>query len=414
MSHDAIDAGGEFKRLMLFVGHYPSPYKPYYDTQIVDLLRSGYDVQIVAAPALDATVHEKVIAHGLLARTHYYPVDLRSGGITALVRPLAQPLRSARFLATSNGGSFRRKAGDLVRMASLPKQRPDAILVHGLGVALTFEWLGSWYPKVPKALYYHGGEVPSTGTHDDRRAARAFEMFDVVFTNTEFSRGQAIKRGCPAEKVIALPVGFDVAEYCPPLNRSYRKDGALRLLSLGRMSAEKGLEFAIEALHQVIASGRPNVTLSFAGDGYLRPELEKQAAILGLGAHVRFLGALTSNQVAAELANTDALILPSYAHGNCIETQACAVQEAMLMKALVVTTTTGGVPESIPEAMRPFSVPERDASALARAIISIYDMAESDMAALAAKGRTFVQERYDINSLNNRLLMELAQCSRRS
>ena len=143
----------------------------------------------------------------------------------------------------------------------------------------------------------------------------------------------------------------------------------------------------------------------------MRAALEAQARDLGIEQQVQFTGALTTAQVATELARTDALVLSSYAHGNWTETQACVVQEAMLMKALVVTTKTGGVPESIPDAMKQFAVPERDAAKLAEAIITVYDMPEHDMSALAEEGRDFVAARYDIRSLNQRLLAELWECS---
>ncbi len=395
------------KRLLVFVCHYPSPYKPYYDTQLIDFLRAGYEVDVVAAPPLDDTTHEKVLAHGLLQRTRYYPVDASSVGWPGLVRPLARPLSSARFIMQSNGPSLRRKAGDLLRMLTLPRHRPDAILVHTMGVALTFNWLRDWYPDVPMALYYHGGEVPSVKAYEDERVARAFSAFDVVFTNTEFSCSQAALRGCPPEKLRALPVGFDLDEYKPARHRPYRDGGILRLISVGRFSAEKGLEYALESLRMVRETGRDKIHLSLIGDGYLRPQLEEQVRQLGLSGHVDFLGTMTARQVIAELSKVDALLLSSYAHGNSIETQACAVQEAMLMKAMVVTTQVGGVPESIPDVMRPFSVPQRDSQAMADAIAAIYDMPADAMATLGTEGRAFVANRYDIATLNRRLMTEL-------
>jgi colanic acid/amylovoran biosynthesis glycosyltransferase len=309
-----------------------------------------------------------------------------------------------------NGRSARRKAADLVRMNSLPYKSPDMILVHGLGVATTFSGLREWYRGVPLAMYYHGGEVASVAEHDVTRVAEAFNSFDLVFTNTEYSRQQAIRRGCAAERLRVLPVGFDVSEYRVATPRRYRVDGKLRVMSLGRLSAEKGLEDAIKALKLVVDTGRTRIHLSLAGDGYLRPILERQVAALELRAHVTFLGALSSARAIDALAEADVLVLPSFAHGTWTETQACAVQEALLMKALVVTTRTGGVPESIPESMQRFSVPERDIEGLAQALATIYDSPSDEIASLGEDGRTFVVANYDIRQLNRRLLMELAAC----
>jgi glycosyltransferase involved in cell wall biosynthesis len=107
------------------------------------------------------------------------------------------------------------------------------------------------------------------------------------------------------------------------------------------------------------------------------------------------------------MGNTDALVLSSVTVGNWTENQACAVQEAMLMKALVITTQTGGVPESIPPAMNRFSSPERDAAGLARAIMDVYDLTDEQLAALGREGRDFVASGYDIRDLNGALLSRL-------
>lgn len=74
------------------------------------------------------------------------------------------------------------------------------------------------------------------------------------------------------------------------------------------------------------------------------------------------------------------------------------------MRALVITTRTGGVPESIPEAMRPFSVPEADPGALADAIAAIHALREDQLRALGEECRRFVVENYDIRKLNDRLI----------
>lgn len=398
------------RRLLACVGHYPSPYKPYYDTQFAEFLRAGYELQIVAAPALDRTVNEKVLAAGLLERMHYYPIDGRSGGARSAAKVIANPIESARFLGRVRSPSIRRAALDLFRLHSLPRFEPDAILVHELGVALRFPWLRAWFRDKPVALYYHGGEVASIDPHEDSLVRDAFRSFDVVFTNTEFSRQHAIGRGCPADRTRILPVGFNLDDYVPPSPRRYRPDGVLRLLSAGRMSEEKGFDYALEALRLLVASGRTNVLYSFTADGYVRPKLEEFVKQHDLAPYVRFLGTLTTAEVTAAMAASDALVLSSVTVGNWAENQACAVQEAMLMKSVVVTTRTGGVPESIAPDMARFSVPERDAPALARALMAVYDLAEPELASLGERGRAYVKERYDIRKLNEQMMAVLCAC----
>jgi glycosyltransferase involved in cell wall biosynthesis len=296
---------------------------------------------------------------------------------------------------------------DLLNMLALPVRAPDVILVHELAVAMQFARIREWYPHVPAGLYHHGGEVPSVRPHDAVRAAEAFRSFDRVFVNTEFARAQAIARDCPPELLVTLPVGFDLADYPAPAQRPYRRTGTLRLLSAGRLSEEKGIEHAIRAVGRAVATGRNGIRYAIAGDGYQRPLLEALVDELDLRTYVEFLGVLDTSRLIGELERADAIVLPSVSVPTWSETQACAVQEAMLTKALVITTTTGGVPESIAPEMQRFAVEERSAEALAAAICDVYDMTERELAGIGAAGRSFVEERYDIAALNRSMLKHL-------
>jgi glycosyltransferase involved in cell wall biosynthesis len=211
---------------------------------------------------------------------------------------------------------------------------------------------------------------------------------------------------------MVLPVGFDFADYQPAASRSYRPGGRLELLSAGRMSEEKGFLYSLDALRRVIETGRRDIRYSFTGEGYVRSQLEAYVDEHALHEHVRFLGRLTTAQVIAAMGEADALVLPSVTVGNWTENQACAVQEAMLMKALVITAQTGGVPESIPAVFKRFSAPERNAADLAQAITSVYDLTPAQLTELGHEGRKFVETGYDIEQLNRTMLTALLNSTR--
>jgi colanic acid/amylovoran biosynthesis glycosyltransferase len=232
----------------------------------------------------------------------------------------------------------------------------------------------------------------------------AFKGVDVVFTNTEFSREQVIRRGCPPAKTCVLPVGFDLNDFTPTEPRLYRRRGILNLLSAGRISEEKGLLFVLQGLKALVTAGITDIHYAIAGDGYARTQLEDYVHSENLTSFVSFLGPLTATELTRVMGTTDALLISSIEFGNWAETQACTVQEAMLMKAIPITTIIGGVPESIPEEMKQFAVPQRDAQALARAIRTVYTLQVSELERLGSLGRRFVQSHYDVRRLNDRLI----------
>jgi glycosyltransferase involved in cell wall biosynthesis len=396
-------------RIFAFARRYPIPYKPYYDAQFGDLIRQGHDLTIFSGGRLDQVENETVSRFGLGERTRHFPMTLRDVPmhmprfIGSLV---AQPVNSGRVVLRA-GASVRklnRRLVNTVRAVLVGREKPDFCLIHGLGTAVMFSWLRDVFEGVPVAMYYHGGEVPSSNPFEEAAVADAFNRVDLVFTNTEFSRQHAIERGCPSDRIVILPVGFCLADFVPQTPRSYRPKGTLRLLSAGRMSEEKGFIYALEALKQLIDRGITDISYSLTGEGYLRPQLEKFVRENKLESYVHFLGTLSTDGVIRAMGDSDALLLPSIQVGNWVENQACAVQEAMLMKALVITTTTGGVPESIPPEMRRYTAPEKDAARLADVIAGVHALSTEDLARLGETCRSFVVRNYDVTQLNRELI----------
>jgi glycosyltransferase involved in cell wall biosynthesis len=199
-------------------------------------------------------------------------------------------------------------------------------------------------------------------------------------------------------------VGFALEDFSVDTSRTYRRDGLLRLLSAGRMSEEKGFIYALQALKSLVDQGIRDIRYSLTGEGYLRPELEQYVRANHLEPYVTFLGTLSTEGVIRAMEESDALLLPSIQVGNWVENQACAVQEAMLMKALVITTRTGGVPESIPPEMQRFSAAEKDVAALTRAIAEVNALPLLELRRLGAAGRAFVTRDYEVGQLNDRLI----------
>ena len=396
-------------RIFAFVRRYPIPYKPYYDAQFADLVRRGHDLTIFAGGSMDDVLNEKVLRHGLADRTRHFPMTLRDVpsqapglGRRVLTHPVAALKAATRALRVLESGE--RRLVHAARAVSLGSAVPDFCLIHGLGTAVMFPWLKDVFPDVPVAMYYHGGEVPSSNPLEENAAARAFHCVDQVFTNTEFSRQHAIDRGCPPDRIMILPVGFELGDFAVTKTRDYRPDGTLRLLSAGRMSEEKGFIYALQALKSLVDQGVRDIRYSLTGEGYMRPILEEYVRENQLESYVNFLGTLSTEGVIQAMEDNDALLLPSIQVGNWVENQACAVQEAMLMRALVITTKTGGVPESIPPEMQRFTAAEKDVAGLTRAIAAVHSLSVQDLQRLGEAGRAFVTRDYEVGALNDRLI----------
>ena len=105
----------------------------------------------------------------------------------------------------------------------------------------------------------------------------------------------------------------------------------------------------------------PDVDLVLAGEGQLRPNLEKQAADAGLTNRVKFLG--VRSDVPDVLAALDLFALTSVS-----EAASLTLMEAMATARPSVVTNVGGNPELVRHGVDGFLVPRGDAPAGAEAM----------------------------------------------
>lgn len=113
----------------------------------------------------------------------------------------------------------------------------------------------------------------------------------------------------------------------------------VRILTVGRLSAEKGQDIAIQALKILIEKGY-NAKWYFVGDGKLRKECELLAARLGITDYVEFLGTKTNPY--GYMKDCDIYMQPSRHEGFCI-----TLAEALCFQGPIVSTNFTGAEEQL-------------------------------------------------------------------
>jgi colanic acid/amylovoran biosynthesis glycosyltransferase len=144
----------------------------------------------------------------------------------------------------------------------------------------------------------------------------------------------------PPERAVVMPVGFDLTDYPAESTRTYRINGVLRLNSIGRLSEEKGLVYAIDAVSQLVTESFTQILYTIVGRG-LQDNYFREYVNNNLQKYVEFAGEKDKSGVVNLLKATDVLILPSLITDTWAETQTTVVQEAMFMRLLVIGTTAG-------------------------------------------------------------------------
>jgi glycosyltransferase involved in cell wall biosynthesis len=145
-----------------------------------------------------------------------------------------------------------------------------------------------------------------------------------------------------------------------------------RLLLLGRLEHQKNPERAIDVLESLIRAGDRGWTLTIAGEGGLRPRLERRIAASPARTRIVTTGLVPHDRVPALIDAHDLLLLTSR-----YEASPTVVKEALLRQRPVVATDVGDVSRWI-EPGNGRICPD-DPTALADAVRA--------MAALVAEGR---------------------------
>ena len=200
--------------------------------------------------------------------------------------------------------------------------------------------------RVPLVTTAHGW----IGNSRKGRAIVAVDKFvmrgyDLVIAVSNRIRQDLIDAGVPERRIRVLHNAIVVENY-----RRNGHGGLLQslisgpitrpvLVSIGRLSPEKGHLDLIEALRLVASRGR-RVSAGPAGDGPSRPEIEQRIRDAGLTASVHLPGHI--KEPARLLEDADLMVLPSHTEG-----LPNAALEALAMEVPVLATAVGGTPEVV-------------------------------------------------------------------
>jgi len=238
-------------------------------------------------------------------------------------------------------------------------EAPDALLAWGSATLRYVAVAGLAMRRRPLLAYV---AIGSPGAWVDRRiqvwryrllAAR----YDVVVAVAESVAAELVAQvGVPRERIRVVPSG--VPRDLLGVERETAA-GPLRVLFVGRLSAEKDPLLALEAAARVIWEGTDAV-IRFVGGGPLAAELRRRAERLGVEERVELVGPVPD--VRPHLAWGHLLLLTSRTEG-----LAGVVLEAGAAGLPVVATRVGGIAEAL-DGGRSGILVDRDVAAVAAAV----------------------------------------------
>jgi rhamnosyl/mannosyltransferase len=286
--------------------------------------------------------------------------------------------------------------------------RPDLVHVHMPNLSAFWLLRSRSLRNVPWIVHWHADVAADTMSPGLALAYRAYGPLEqallkraarVIVTSPPYldsSKALAPWR----EKCVVIPLGLDARRLEATDHRSGAMGdpafpgrdgvgGGLGLLFVGRLSAYKGLDTLISAVHAV-----PEVQLVIAGEGEERPTLAALVRRLDLQSRVSLPGHVSDGRKMQLLRDADLLCLPSI---NRHEAFGLVLVEAMGCGTPVMATRVpgSGMQWVVEEEKTGFLVEPRDAPAIAR----LFERLGADRRLLANAGiaaRETFAHRFDI------------------
>jgi glycosyltransferase involved in cell wall biosynthesis len=189
-------------------------------------------------------------------------------------------------------------------------------------------------------------------------------------------------------------LGVDCEHFSP---RPFRASPeCFEVLCVGRLVSTKGQRILIEAVAQLIESGR-KIRLRFVGDGPDRKDLEDLVGQKGLISQILFEGSINQDRIQEFYMATDIFALSSFAEGIPV-----VLMEAMAMEIPCVATSINGVPELIRDGVDGLLVVPSDVNGLSAALMRLMDETKL-RESIGKAGRLRVQQNYEISKSADRL-----------
>jgi glycosyltransferase involved in cell wall biosynthesis len=162
--------------------------------------------------------------------------------------------------------------------------------------------------------------------------------------------------------------------------------GENRIVCVGRFHHSKGQDVLLRAA-AFLKPQLPHLHVEFIGEGPLRGECERTAAVLKLTGCCRFAGAVSHDRVLETMAQSDVTVVPSRN-----EAFGLVALESLAMGTPVVASAVGGLPEILADGLKSLLVPPDDARALASKLLDLLTDS-AGYAELSARARArFLQQ----------------------
>ncbi|MDD7909215.1 glycosyltransferase family 4 protein [Pseudovibrio exalbescens] len=332
-------------------------------------------------PAQSADLKLKEIAH-------YLPEHSDFSALKALPSLSSSFLSALQFCRQQTGLPVYSLLGNAMKIASIARQEGiEHFHAHFAGPAAAHAIVAARLMRVSCSFVCHGHDVYSEAIDLPEKLEAA--DFVVAVCN---DMAEDLHTLCPEAEISIVPCGIDPTRFRPRLNGG---DNG-RLLFIGRLVEQKGIDDLFTALHEM---GDAMPPVDIVGDGPLKQRLQAQAIKFELEKKgLAFLGPKPAEWLTENGPHYKALVAPfKVAPDKSRDSGPLVAKEAMAMALPVITTDFMGMKETItPECG--YKVPPGNPQALQAALEAFLALSPENQEEMGAAGRRRVCETFTLQN----------------
>jgi len=400
-------------RIVILVRMFPNIVQTYVLNHILSMKAAGNEILVVAeAKADQPEVHPAIDENNLLDDTVYI-----SGDLCRMIRQLPlipfanrNYLRAVLKIVFSGRWlchGFRYAMKSIVRARVLAFGIPDIIHSHSLFSSYNYIFLREIF-SIPFVTTFHGLVPNNVRMLERNKIRKVLQAGDAFFVNTSFARNQLQDYECPREKIHIIPQGTNLEEF-PFRVRRVESGKPVVILSVGRLSIEKGFHIAIRAIAR-LKERFPDIEYRIIGGGLEEQNLRNLIKSLDLEDVVTLFGSVSTDELRDHYEKAGIFVMPSIdlRDGFHTETQGVVLQEAQASGIPVIASRTGGIPEVIQDQKTGLLFNEEDDEALARHIEAL--ITDSELYNnIIMQARKDVEENFGIEVIRGKLISAYLQ-----
>lgn len=306
-------------------------------------------------------------------------------GIDAAARSAALPVRNL-FCAGDIDLPFAYRLTNYIK-----ESKPDIVHCHSRRGADVLGGLAASFADVPAVVSRRVDNTEMRLT-----AAIRYRPFRKIIAISAAISAVLQERGVDEERIEVILDAVDVDAFSAPVDcAAFRAkfgipDEAFVIAAAGQLIPRKGHRYLLQAIEQ-LSSTHPALRLIIFGEGYLNNQLRAQAAALGLGDVVQFVG--FEKNLDRYFACFDLFVHPALAEGLGVVTL-----KAAAAGVAVIGFAAGGLPEAIDHDVTGLLVAPEDVPALTDAILALLDD-DARRQRLGEAGRKRMRTHFSINTM---------------